>query len=117
MMKSLIVLLGSVAAADHCCGVCPEGQIKTYSIDKRHGMCGEGCCFDKDFWKYHIFESGLMKADSNNATVCHDLGYSNYDSTQTHGIPHILSITVDLYKPDNATISEPAPEMEAFLTA
>ena len=61
-------------------------------------MCGESCMNESDFWKYKLFEPGLQKAERGDATPCHDAGYSNYYETDTHGVPYILTITLDMYK-------------------
>ncbi len=47
-----------------------------------------------DYNLYHIFERGLLKADSN--TICEDLGYPKYTDTVTHGFWKI-KMTLDLY--------------------
>ena len=82
-----------------CCKVCgaTDDEIKTYSIDTKHGHCGEACIHPNDFWKYKIFEPGLTKCDKGNATPCADNGYTNYTSTDTHGFPGVLSIQLDFY--------------------
>ena len=112
--KIVIVALLGLASAENlkvdgpCCNACSgDGIIKTFSIDKIFNMCGESCMASKDFWKYHIFERGLTKADDTTAHVCAEKGYHTYDSTVTHGIPGIISMTLDLYKPDSTP--EPTP--------
>ena len=91
-------LLSYASAMDVCCNACPEGQIKTYSIDKMFNMCGESCMAEKDYWKYKIFEPGMKKANSFDEKACEKQGYSVYKETDTHGVPHIISMTVDMYK-------------------
>ena len=105
---ALVALLGSTIAAssDICCNTCPDNMIKTWSIDDIFHQCGEGCIQESKFWLYHLFEKNLTKASSNTATECADRGYTLYDSTQTHGIPHILSVTVDLYKTPKSALFE-----------
>ena len=94
---AIAAILGS-ASADLCCKTCPDNLIKTWSIDKIHNECGEGCIKESMFNIYKIFEAGLVKAESNTTPECANRGYTLYDTTATHGIPHILSVTVDLYK-------------------
>ena len=101
----ITALLGS-SMADHCCGSCTDGKIKTYSVDHIFNECGEACMMEKDFWKYKIFEPGMKKAVSANATVCHDLGYSQYDKTDTHGVPGIISMTLDMFKQPKDLLQE-----------
>lgn len=85
-----------VVAAPQCCLTC-DGQPKQkyYSVDHSHNMCGECCMDPKDFWKYHLFEPGLKKANS--SSPCADLKYGGYDSTVTHGFLN-FKMTLDLYK-------------------
>ena len=102
MNKIIFALLSSISALnaeDICCVKCPEDKIKTYSIIENfiNHNCGESCLHEADFWKYKIFEPGMLKADSPDATPCHDNGYTNYFETETHGIPYVLSVQVDLY--------------------
>jgi len=89
--------------ADECCNVCEvEGEVKYYSIDTRHNMCGECCMNPKDYNLYHIFEKGLTLA-TNPLNQCEELGYPAYDSTVTHGAMGI-TMTLDLYNPVEATM-------------
>ena len=107
--SAFTALLATVSAADtQCCATCPSGgeMIKTYSIDPNAGHCGESCIPADKFWVYHIFEKWLTKADSNDATPCADKGFTEYWETETHGVPHLLSVTVDLY---NKKATEDAP--------
>uniref|UniRef100_A0A7S3FVB6 Uncharacterized protein n=1 Tax=Strombidium rassoulzadegani TaxID=1082188 RepID=A0A7S3FVB6_9SPIT len=96
-------LLASQASAnDVCCNACSgEGVIKTYSVDHIFNMCGESCVEESKYWLYKLFEIGMHKADNNTQNVCEGLGYGNYHETEVHGIPGIISIAVDLYKPDD----------------
>ena len=64
----------------------------------------------KDFWKYKIFEPGMHKAVSGTATPCADAGYTQYDKTDTHGVPYVISMTLDMYK-------MPKEELEASIIA
>ena len=91
-------LFAAASAEDICCVACPEGQIKTFSIDKIFNMCGESCMAEKDYWKYKVFEPGMQKADSFDDKACEKQGYSVYKETDTHGVPHLISMTVDMYK-------------------
>ena len=104
-MKSAVLaaLLGCpLVTTNICCNKCDESQIKTYSVDHIFNECGEACLVEKDFWKYKLFEPGLTKATAIDATPCADRNYTIYDKTDTHGIPHVLSITLDMYKPTKA---------------
>ena len=72
-----------------------ENEIKYYSIDKVFNRCGE-CCMDPDkYWIYHIFESGLTEAEVEHP--CEELGYTEYETTETHGAMGI-TMTLDKYK-------------------
>ena len=114
MKYSLLAAAVAAANTDPCCVTCPSGQIMTYSVDHIFNMCGESCMLEHDFWKYKIFEPGMHKADS--ATPCKDQGYANYYETDTHGVPHLISMTVDLYK-KSADYVEPEypPQAELVL--
>ena len=100
MKFSILALVGAAAAADSCCNVCDEskGFIKAYSIDHIFNMCGECCLQPGDFWKYKIFEFGLTKIDDVKGNPCHDAGFTNYYETDTHGVPGLISMTLDMYK-------------------
>ena len=67
-----------------------------------HPFCGETCLDPKKFGIYHIFEKNLTRADGENpcaSQFTQDGGfYSQYNSTVTHGLPHVLSVTLDLYQ-------------------
>ena len=86
---------------EKCCDECTkEGEIKYYSIatgviDKTYVRCGE-CCMNPDqYWIYHIFESGLTEADVDHP--CYELGFTEYETTETHGAMAI-TMTLDKYK-------------------
>lgn len=56
------------------------------------------------FSTYKKFEPNLTKATSENPcseqwTPSNTKQYTDYFSTVTHGVPHILSVTLDLYAP------------------
>ena len=100
-MKGIVFILAallfaSVAAEEKCCEKCTkENEIKYYSIDKVFNRCGE-CCMDPDkYWIYHIFESGLTEAEVEHP--CEELGYTEYETTETHGAMGI-TMTLDKYK-------------------
>ena len=93
----LAVLLFAYAAAEEkCCEECTkENEIKYYSIDTLFNRCGE-CCMDPDkYWIYHIFESGLTEAEVEHP--CAEFGYTEYETTETHGAIFI-TMTLDKYK-------------------
>lgn len=79
-----------------CCETCPDGTDKYYSVPKMHQKnCGESCIAPEDVKKYSMLEPGLTKAETN--TPCIDLGYTDYDHTETHGKHTPLAVTVDFY--------------------
>ena len=92
----LSLLVATVVSDEKCCEDCTvEGEIKYYSIDSLWNRCGE-CCMDPDkYWIYHIFESGLTEADVDHP--CEELGYTEYEKTETHGAMGI-TMTLDKYK-------------------
>jgi hypothetical protein len=83
--------------------------MKFISVD--HGMghapfCGETCIDPKKFNTYHFFEKNLTQ-DNTSHPCAHQYTpdgrfYSVYNGTVTHGVPHILSVTLDLYAPGPA---------------
>ena len=91
-----IILCTNVSSEEKCCVECTqENEIKYYSIDKLYDRCGE-CCMDPDkYWIYHIFEPGLTEATVDHP--CEELGYSEYETTETHGAIGI-TMTIDKYK-------------------
>ena len=98
-MKFLLLfalLFAAVVSDEKCCEACTvEGEIKYYSIDKIFNRCGE-CCMNPDkYWIYHIFESGLTEAEVEHP--CEELGYTEYETTETHGAMGI-TMTLDKYK-------------------
>eukprot|EP01004_Peranema_trichophorum_P000706 NODE_10784_length_491_cov_28.274457_g10132_i0.p1 GENE.NODE_10784_length_491_cov_28.274457_g10132_i0~~NODE_10784_length_491_cov_28.274457_g10132_i0.p1 ORF type:complete len:129 (-),score=18.06 NODE_10784_length_491_cov_28.274457_g10132_i0:103-435(-) len=107
MIRSLVVFcivlvaLGNPkkALVDPCCHNCTLPKVKYYSIDKTFNQCGECCMDPKDYPKFKIFEPGLTLATDN--TPCSDHNYGKYVKTETHGIPGILSITLDMYAPNS----------------
>ena len=92
----LALLFAAVVSDEKCCVECTvEGEIKYYSIDSLWNRCGE-CCMNPDkYWIYHIFESGLTEADVDHP--CEELGYTEYEKTETHGAMGI-TMTLDKYK-------------------
>ncbi len=92
----LALLFAFVTSEEMCCEECTvEGEIKYYSIDKLFNRCGE-CCMNPDqYWIYHIFESGLTEAEVDHP--CYELGYTEYEKTETHGAMGI-TMTLDKYK-------------------
>ena len=115
--SALTALVALTSADEQCCISCPSNLIKAFSIDPNAGHCGESCIPAHQFWLYHIFEKWLTKADSNDATPCSDHGFTEYWETETHGVPNLLAVTVDLYntKPDAAKPLAAAPESEAMI--
>merc|ERR1719215_816646 len=77
-----------------------------FSTDAAHGFCGEACMDPKMFDLYHKFEANLTVANSEHPcsdqfTPSNTLKYTDYFSTVTHGVPGLLSVTLDLYAPTN----------------
>lgn len=82
-----------------CCqGHCADSsKAKYYSIAKSlfgKAHCGECCMDPKKYNLFHFFEKNLTKAD--NDSPCKVFGYTEYDSTDTHGFGPV-SMTLDLY--------------------
>ena len=59
------------------------------------------------FNDFLYWEPTLKYAPSHNATICADLGYTVFEGTETHSVPLIISITIDMYdKPDDEVAEE-----------
>eukprot|EP00747_Dinoflagellata_sp_TGD_P184202 gnl/TRDRNA2_/TRDRNA2_39631_c0_seq1.p1 gnl/TRDRNA2_/TRDRNA2_39631_c0~~gnl/TRDRNA2_/TRDRNA2_39631_c0_seq1.p1 ORF type:complete len:120 (+),score=30.95 gnl/TRDRNA2_/TRDRNA2_39631_c0_seq1:70-429(+) len=106
--KLLLDVMAAAAAAyaadiagKPCCSVCHEPEEKYFSVDTRHGFCGECCMQPKNEWLFKKFEPGLHKAANNTAAVCAELKYSKYVKTVTHGM-WPMSMTLDLYAPSTS---------------
>merc|ERR1712166_498497 len=99
-LQAKSIVTSQKAAADSCCNVCDEskGFIKAYSIDHFFNMCGECCLQPGDFWKYKIFEFGLTKVDDAKSSPCSDAGFTNFYETDTHGVPGLITMVLDMYK-------------------
>ena len=102
-MASLVAAFGVLAVDDRCCvGACAPPLQKYYSVDVKHGFCGECCMDPKDFDTFHRFEKNLTKATE--PSPCKDqftptgTHYTQYDSTVTHGFLK-WKMTLDLYAP------------------
>jgi hypothetical protein len=101
-----VAVLASIASLargeDKCCETCSKGQQKYYSVDSKHGHCGETCIPPSSFKKFKIFEPNLTIADgSTGYTSCAELGWPKYSETVTHGDPFkIVTCTLDLYDHD-----------------
>ena len=99
-MKNFIIialmLIVSVYTTDMCCVECTvEGEKKYYSIDSIFNRCGE-CCMNPDKYNiYKIFEPGLKEATVDHP--CYEEGYTEYETTETHGGMGI-TVTLDKYK-------------------
>uniref|UniRef100_A0A7S4NFY6 Uncharacterized protein n=1 Tax=Prymnesium polylepis TaxID=72548 RepID=A0A7S4NFY6_9EUKA len=106
MMPKLKAQMTVEAADGPCCKSCEEPLAKYYSVDVPHGFCGETCMNPSKYWLFKIFESNLTKATDN--TPCSEQftptggHYTQYSSTVTHGVPGLLSITLDLFAPVGA---------------
>jgi len=101
----LFVFVATAAAGSGpCCKTCELPLVKYFSTDAPHGFCGEACMDPAKFSIYKKFEANLTKATSANPcseqwTPSNTKQYANYTETVTHGIPHVLSVTLDLYAP------------------
>ena len=89
--------MGGAEPTDPCCHACTAPQVKYYSVDKTHGMCGECCMDPKHYWIFKIFEPALALDNSTN-TPCADRQFTEYQYTPTHGAGPI-TMTLDLYAP------------------
>jgi hypothetical protein len=109
MMKATILasLAGFAQGEDMCCQTCADGLQKYYSVDMKHGHCGEACIKPSKFGLFKVFESNLTIADgSTGYSSCADLGWPKYSETVTHGDPFgLLSVTLDLYDHNDAVAS------------
>merc|ERR1712166_896209 len=97
----------AIKLAEPCCKACSvAGQVKYFSVDTTHNMCGEACMKPSQYKLYKIFEPGLTLATDN--TPCADHKFHTYDSTVTHGFGPV-KMTLDLYKPDtmDTKLAEP----------
>jgi len=101
MMKIASVV--GLAIADPCCNTCVAPLVKYYSVDAPHGFCGEACMDPAKFGQYHLFEKNLTLADRDDACANQYAPdgtlYTDYATTDTHGVPHVLSVTLDMYAP------------------
>ena len=91
----------TVHAADDgpCCTSCAgqKGTKKYFSIVTFPSpACGECCIPPSKFSTYKLFEKNLEPA-LNVSHPCATNGYPTYEKTETHGIPGILSVTLDMY--------------------
>lgn len=86
-----------------CCKVCESPQAKYLSVDTHGGFCGEACIRPSHYKLFKLFEHNLTAATA--PAPCSlewtpdGRHYSAYNSTVTHGLPGLLSITLDLYGP------------------
>ena len=93
-----------------CCATCVPPFYKYISVDHGFGhppFCGETCLEPNKYNIYHIFESNLTKAPNISNPCAHEYTpnghkYSVYNQTVTHGWSGLLSVTLDLYGPDNS---------------
>ena len=83
------------AKSGKCCVECPRDTAKYYSIDTKYDRCGECCINPKISFINKIFEKGLTLADG---VTCESLGYSVYETTETHGLKYVFTATLDKYK-------------------
>merc|ERR1711957_526299 len=97
------VAVAEPAVAEPCCKSCEEPLEKYFSVDVKHGFCGEICINPSKEGTYKIFEKNLTKADSDSPCIDQfaptGTHYTEYSETVTHGIPGLLAVTLDLYAP------------------
>ena len=89
-----------VADTGPCCTTCANqtGTAKYFSIVSFPApACGEACIPPKKYKIYKIFEPHLLPANATDPHPCAAAGYSQYVKTVTHGVPGILSVTLDMY--------------------
>lgn len=92
-------------SSEPCCNKeCKPPLVKYFSTDAAHGFCGEACMDPAKFSTYHRFEANLTRATgehpcSEQLTPSNTKKYTDYFSTVTHGFPHVLTVTLDLYAP------------------
>ena len=103
MRIASLIIVAAAAADDQCCKHCDESAslAKYYSVDKLHNKCGECCMKPSQYKLYKVFEPGLTAANGSD-TPCRERGFSNYDSTVTHGFGPV-KMTLDLYDPAPST--------------
>jgi hypothetical protein len=109
MMKAtLLASIASIVQSEKCCKTCADGLQKYYSVDMKHGHCGEACIKTSQFHLFKVFEKNLTIADgSTGYSSCADLGWPKYSETVTHGDPlGLLTCTLDLY--DHRALTVPA---------
>merc|ERR1719231_2144832 len=96
----------------HCCDSCTGTKNMYFSIADDSGpwLCGQTCIRDSFYPIFHIFEKNLTKSSSN--TVCHDAGYTHYNSTVTHGGGG-LYCTLDLYSCPSGDCEHPSKAADA----
>ena len=100
-----------VNSEDMCCETCTnEGTKKYYSIDTSHDRCGECCMAPENFTIFKRFETGLTEATVDHP--CHELGYTEYEITETHGAAGYY-MTLDKYKKINSTDNSTTDEGES----
>jgi len=98
----LMCVVGVVQADGECCKTCVTPEVKYYSVDMKHGHCGENCLNPNQFGLFKIFEPNLTLSNGSTAagfTGCAELGWPKYRETVTHGFWPIKA-TVDLYDRD-----------------
>merc|ERR1719223_1587636 len=88
-----------------CCKTCEGVKEKYFSVDTKHGHCGECCMDPKHYSGFKIFEHNLTLA---NGKTCADFGYSIYEKTEKHGFGPI-SMTLDMYNPTKKVAAPEAP--------
>ena len=97
------------AAAPCCAGACSDGKSKYFSVDVKHGFCGETCMHDHSYPIFKLFEANLTKATDDSPCkgqfTPFGTHYTEYNGTVTHGVPP-LTVTLDLYAPGPKAIKK-----------
>eukprot|EP00928_Gymnodinium_smaydae_P001596 TRINITY_DN10579_c2_g1_i1.p1 TRINITY_DN10579_c2_g1~~TRINITY_DN10579_c2_g1_i1.p1 ORF type:complete len:186 (+),score=28.80 TRINITY_DN10579_c2_g1_i1:65-559(+) len=107
MMRAVAMLLPVLAVSSKpCCTACEAPMKKYYSVDVPHGFCGETCVDPAQFGLFKKFEANLtlIEEGTENGPCATQFApdgskYTDYYDTVTHGVPGLLSSTLDLYAP------------------
>ena len=107
--------LATLAIAGPCCESCVEPLKKYYSVDVPHGFCGEACMDPAKFDQYKKFEANLtlVEEGTDNGPCGEQFApdgskYADYTKTDTHGVPGLLSVTLNLLDVNKNVPSEAA---------
>eukprot|EP00928_Gymnodinium_smaydae_P066545 TRINITY_DN49538_c0_g1_i1.p1 TRINITY_DN49538_c0_g1~~TRINITY_DN49538_c0_g1_i1.p1 ORF type:complete len:175 (-),score=14.83 TRINITY_DN49538_c0_g1_i1:66-551(-) len=106
MLALVLVLSAFVAHGRPCCQKCEAPLKKYYSVDVPHGFCGEACMDPARIRLFKRFEANLtlVEEGTDHGSCVTQFApdgskFTDYANTVTHGIPGLLSVTLDLYAP------------------